>query len=89
MKKQMFDVRKGFALGVSILAIAISGNAQAQDAGDDADTDVIVVTAQFREQNLQETPLAITAYDASGGAGFASLQPGHPREWALSVKKHF
>jgi iron complex outermembrane receptor protein len=36
------------------------GNSPAVD-----DSDVIVVTAQFREQNLQDTPLAITAVSAA------------------------
>ncbi len=33
-------------------------------ATDDADPNEIIVTAQFREQNLQDTPLAITAVNA-------------------------
>ena len=51
--------------------VATSAQAQdgepAEDAGEadsasrDADPNVIFVTAQFREQNLQDTPLAITA----------------------------
>ncbi|MGX7895963.1 TonB-dependent receptor [Tsuneonella sp. HG222] len=39
-----------------------AASAEAPAAADQADgTDEILVTAQFREQNLQETPLAITA----------------------------
>ena len=50
---------------ISAIALASSGAAFAQDA-DAGDTDGvgnndIIVTAQFREQNLQDTPLAITA----------------------------
>ena len=41
-------------------ALAVAVPAYAQDAADD-DKDVIVVTAQKREQNLQDVPLAITA----------------------------
>jgi len=57
-----------FALSFSGVAIAQPGAASKPAdvppaAGDDADT--IVVTAQFREQNLQDTPLAITAVNAA------------------------
>lgn len=51
-------------LGASVLAICASATAQAQDAEQSATTDEIVVTAQFREQRLQDTPLAITAVDS-------------------------
>ena len=40
-------------------AIAASAGAQAQQAADGLEE--VVVTAQFREQNLQATPIAITA----------------------------
>ena len=40
-------------------AIAASAGAQAQEASDGLEE--VVVTAQFREQNLQATPIAITA----------------------------
>jgi len=58
------------AMSVSILglAMAMSPSALAQTA--DAKSDVratdkeIIVTAQFREQNLQDTPIAITAMNA-------------------------
>ncbi|MEJ0034767.1 MAG: TonB-dependent receptor [Gammaproteobacteria bacterium] len=49
------------AAGTSLLAPAF---AQAQDSGADSQDKVlqeVTVTAQFREQNLQDTPLAITA----------------------------
>lgn len=50
-------------LGASIGALAITapGHAQDEAAISRGSTDQIVVTAQFREQNLQDTPLAITA----------------------------
>ena len=35
--------------------------AYGQEATSDSDDDTIVVTAQFREQRLQDTPLAISA----------------------------
>ncbi len=60
------------AVGVSMLALA-GGPAMAQDVteaseanetAERTDTNVIIVTAQFREQALQDTPLAITAVTA-------------------------
>jgi len=48
------------------LAVAmIASPAQAQDATDSADNPEIIVTAQFREQNLQDTPLAISAVNSA------------------------
>ena len=59
--------------GASVLALiaatALGGTAMAQTAKDkDKDKSAVgevVVTAQFREQNLQQTPLAITAVNAA------------------------
>ncbi|HQS68319.1 MAG TPA: TonB-dependent receptor [Novosphingobium sp.] len=52
-------------LALSISGTALSGTALAQEANETPQpaptTDEIVVTAQFRAQNLQDTPLAITA----------------------------
>ncbi len=42
-------------------SLALAMPAMAQEAPADDETDVIVVTAQKREQNLQDVPLAITA----------------------------
>lgn len=53
----------GMALGAS-LAFGPALQAQDTGTGDDGITE-IVVTAQFRGQSLQETPLAITAVDAA------------------------
>ncbi|MXO70732.1 TonB-dependent receptor [Alteraurantiacibacter buctensis] len=55
--------RTWLALGISAIALS-STSAWAQDEEDDERGDTIVVTAQFREQNLQDTPLAITAVTA-------------------------
>jgi outer membrane receptor for ferrienterochelin and colicin len=44
-------------------AVAASANAIAAEQGADV-LEEIVVTAQFREQNLQDTPIAITAVNA-------------------------
>lgn len=60
------SVRALLATGLS--CIAVSAAAQAQEAtGEQAASTVgeIVVTAQFREQRLQDTPLAITAVDSA------------------------
>ena len=50
------------------LSVGIAAPAHAQEEGDDAGTSArpaeIVVTAQFREQNLQDTPIAITAVNS-------------------------
>ena len=49
-----------------ILASALAGTAYAQaPAEQNAMEEVVVTTAQFREQNVQETPLAITAVSAA------------------------
>lgn len=56
--------RTWLALGISAIAFSSSA-AWAQDAEEEDERgDTIVVTAQFREQNLQDTPLAITAVTA-------------------------
>lgn len=61
--------RWGFRSGAAGLAIAtalVSTGAFAQDAAEDqGGIGEIVVTAQFRDQNLQDTPLAITAVDST------------------------
>lgn len=58
-------LRLALVAGVSLAALGSAAPVLAQDtaAQADADTDLneIIVTAQFREQNLQDTPLAITA----------------------------
>jgi len=49
------------ARGVSLALLMAGGNALAQQSSDVDQLEEITVTAQFRSQNLQETPLAITA----------------------------
>lgn len=49
------------ARGVSLALMLAGGNALAQQAAEADKLEEITVTAQFRSQNLQETPLAITA----------------------------
>lgn len=53
----------------SLALATVSGTALAQDAttpqaAQEASASDIVVTAQFRAQNLQDTPIAITAMNA-------------------------
>jgi iron complex outermembrane recepter protein len=63
MKFRTFGVASSFAL-----AVALSVPAYAQDeeeqASEEGRTNEIIVTAEFRERNLQETPIAITAVNA-------------------------
>ncbi len=67
MKFSGFASAKGRVLALaatSSLAIACASPALAQDgqtAQADADDNIIVVTAEFRERGVQDTPLAITA----------------------------
>ncbi len=52
-------LRRGSVVGLAVLAPF--GAWGATPAADDAALEEVVVTAQFREQNLQSTPLSITA----------------------------
>ena len=60
---------RGASCGTMALVLALAAPARAQDQADPPpeaassadDEQEIIVTAQFREQNLQDTPLAITA----------------------------
>lgn len=58
--------RSALAAGLSLIALSAPAYAQ-NAAADDNDPAVaeIVVTAQFREQKLQDTPLSITAVDSA------------------------
>lgn len=71
-RRGLAGVGAAFA-GVSVLAI-MAGQAVAQDGGDEpaAGIDSIVVTAQKREQNVQEVGISITAFsgDAIDELGF-------------------
>jgi iron complex outermembrane receptor protein len=67
----MIRIDSGIRLGLLrraapwAIALALPGMAEAADAAAGANTTgEVVVTAQFREQNLQQTPLAITAVNA-------------------------
>ena len=55
------------ALAVAVPAFAAAGNAPAASAvADDAGLETIVVTAQKRSENLQETPIAISVLGSAG-----------------------
>ncbi len=63
-------LRVPLALSTCLIALAVAAPAAAQDqtpdtaAAPDAAEGEIIVTAQFREQRLQDTPIAITAVTA-------------------------
>ncbi len=60
-------IRLFASAAVAVLGLAIAGQASAQDAPATANAnqvDEIVVTAQKREQNLQEVPAAVSAFGA-------------------------
>ncbi|MFB0612026.1 TonB-dependent receptor [Aurantiacibacter poecillastricola] len=67
MKLNTLSVASSLAIAVCMSTPAFAQDeAEAQEEAQQRDnqTNVIVVTAQFREQNLQETPIAITAVNA-------------------------
>jgi iron complex outermembrane receptor protein len=69
-KAKLRAYRSGVAMFALVGGLGLTASAAAQDAAtqtpaDDGGISEIVVTAQFRGQNLQETPLAITAVDAA------------------------
>lgn len=62
MKSPFRRSASALALAISTTAVAVAAPANAQENADEGQSDgVILVTAQFREQDLQDTPLAITA----------------------------
>lgn len=56
-------MRKNLLARASAFAVACASLAGAAAAAETVVSDVIVVTAQFREQNVLEVPIAVTAYD--------------------------
>src|SRR5687768_12883917 len=60
---RVFTVRAGLALGVSTLAVAtslVSESAFAQATTDSVGIEEIIVTAQKREEQLQDVPISMT-----------------------------
>ncbi len=50
---------------VGLMAVGFSGSATAQDgASEEADSNVIVVTAQKRSQDVQDVPISIAVFSA-------------------------
>ena len=70
MQSRHRSILTRLAASASILAVAVPASAQEADSGSTG-LDEIVVTAQKREQNLQEVPLAVSAI---GGAKLEQLQ---------------
>jgi iron complex outermembrane recepter protein len=59
-------LRTALSISASLCALATSAPTLAQDAADgEAGANEIVVTAQFRDQKLQDVPIAITAIDSA------------------------
>ncbi len=50
--------------GALLMGSAAQAQETAEDSADEGGIQTLVVTAQFREQNVQDTPIAITAIDA-------------------------
>jgi iron complex outermembrane receptor protein len=92
MAYRILTLRRAASSGAVAAALALSGPVLAQDeaapaeAADEAAADsgnVITVTAQFREQDLQDTPIAITAMtgemiEARGQATLADIGASAP-----------
>jgi iron complex outermembrane receptor protein len=57
--------RTALAVSASVAALTGATTAFAQNAENEEGVGEIIVTAQFREQKLQDTPLSITAVDAA------------------------
>ena len=64
MQSRHRSILTRLAASASILAVAVPASAQEADSGSTG-LDEIVVTAQKREQNLQEVPLAVSAIGAA------------------------
>ena len=61
-------MKRQLQLGVAFVTLISAGQTFAQDGGgavDSAATDVIIVTSERREANLQDVPVAVSAYTAN------------------------
>ncbi len=73
-KNALFKISP-LSLGIaSTLLMPVALNASAQDSGLDSLLEEVVVTAQFREQNLQDTPISITAISGDMLAARSQVQ---------------
>jgi outer membrane receptor for ferrienterochelin and colicin len=64
MKIASLTVSAALLAGVSTVSLSVPSFAQAAAAEDESRLDEIIVTANKRAENLQQTPLAITAVTA-------------------------
>jgi iron complex outermembrane receptor protein len=66
MKTVRIPRRSALALSASLTAIAVAGGANAQDQNseDGLFIEEVVVTAQKRQQSVQDVPVSMTAFDA-------------------------
>jgi iron complex outermembrane receptor protein len=90
MKNRLVSLQRAISLTALGAALAAASPAFAQDtvaeegaAAAEEDSNVITVTAQFREQNLQDTPIAITAMtgemiEARGQTSLADIGASAP-----------
>ena len=65
LRTRLFRQAAPFVIAATAAATAHGAMAQEPAAADNSTVGEIVVTAQFREQNLQQTPIAITAVNAA------------------------
>lgn len=63
MRRQLSARASAIALTIALSTAGSSIAAAQDDANADAERDEIVVTAQFREQNILEVPIAVNAFD--------------------------
>jgi iron complex outermembrane receptor protein len=76
-------IKRGTVISIAALVATLAGNAPAvaQDPNNAGGIEEVVVTAQRREQSLQDVPLSVTAVSAAdlvarGVTKLADLQPG-------------
>jgi iron complex outermembrane recepter protein len=99
MHTRLDSIARGLAATASLVALALAAPAVAQDTGQDAAPDTaeaedvapgeIIVTAQKREQRLQDVPLAVTAISGDkiaeqGGVNLETAQTIIP---TLNIQK--
>jgi len=64
--RKIGGLREGAALSLAMASSVIATPARADTTDDGSTLQEVVVTAQRREENLQRTPIAVTAFDAAG-----------------------